>query len=194
MKGVYPTITYDNKSIDAYGEQVLLGAVLGGSSILKTKLARNYFLSMKSPNPKWLVWKIQAMRQLFKDEDLIEQNGSYRCHSYACKFITTKHEAMYEGTQRRITEKLLDGMRDIGLAAWCIEGGGRTGNGKRNFYLTMTRFTLEDTIFTMKYFNNFLELPCIVKDYGRYRRLQFTVYGSDKLIAMIQPHVPDFIK
>jgi len=186
--------TFNNKSLDSFGEQVLIGACLGGSSIIKSKKGLNYHLAMKSPNPKWLTYKIQSMRPLFKDELLLVEGKSFRCFSYACQYVTKMHEMLYSNGCRTIRESLLDSLRDVALATWCVEGGGRCGSNKKNFYLTMTRFSMKDAIFTMHYFNNIYEIPCIIKDYGAYRRLQFTVYGTDKLFELVSPHIPEFIE
>ena len=71
-----------------FQSQILIGSVLGGSSLVKPPKGVNYYLSMRSNNDKWLMYKISEMPDFFTNCNISCYKGTLRCNSCCHKKIT----------------------------------------------------------------------------------------------------------
>lgn len=175
-------------------EQVLLGTVLGGSSLMKPPKGRNYYLSMRSNNEKWLLYKMAEMPDLFPEPVIHRYGNSMRCVSRCCPFLTEMYAKIYdENNHRKITMNLLDPFMDIGLAVWYLDSGSKTGRGRKNAYLNTTKFGEDGTRVVHEYFNS-LEMPCNVNRDGDRLKVLFTVDGTIKFLSTVAHCFPLFME
>jgi hypothetical protein len=172
-------------------DQILLGTILGGSSLLKPPKGINYYLSMRSRNQKWLEYKIQEMESLFEIGPRW-RNNTFRCNSRCDSVLTELHQNMYIENKRMVTMEIIDPIRDIGLAVWYLDGGGKTGRNKKNAYINTTKFGEDGTAVVKQYFDE-VDMPCNVNRQGERLRVLFTVNGTEELFKTIEPCVPLFM-
>jgi len=174
-------------------DQILLGTILGGSSLVKPPNGKNYYLSMRSQNEKWLCYKMQEMQSLFKFSNINWYTNTYRCNSCCSRELTELHDYIYEENRRRITMEIIDPIRDIGLAVWYLDSGSKTGRGKKNAYINTTKFGENGTLIIKKYFNE-VGMACNINKDGKRLKILFTVDGTKKLFKVISPCIPFFME
>lgn len=175
-----------------FQSQVLLGTVLGGSSLVKPPKGTNFYLSMRSQNEKWLYYKMAEMKDYFSDFKLHKYGSTFRCNSCCSPIITELHNQLYEGNKRKIKMPLLDVLTDTGIAVWFLDSGGKTGRGKRNAYINTTKFGKDGTDIIMQYFNE-LEINCNINHDGSRLKILFTVKGTECLFKIIAHRFPTFM-
>jgi len=64
-------------------EQIIIGTVLGGSSLTKPPKGKNYYLSMRSKEELWLRFKMGHLQSYYKEFDLQSYNGTFRANTVA---------------------------------------------------------------------------------------------------------------
>lgn len=175
-------------------DQVLIGTVLGGSSLVKPPKGMNYYLSMRSQNENWLLYKMAEMPDFFEDSNLHWYSNTCRVNSRCCEALTSCYNSMYENSKRNVTVDLLDRLmiRDIGIAVWYLDSGGKTGRGKKNAYINTTKFGEEGTKEVWRYFNE-VDMSCNINHDGTRLKILFTVDGTEQLFKTIAPCFPMFM-
>jgi hypothetical protein len=175
-----------------FQSQVLLGTVLGGSSLVKPPKGINYYLSMRSQNEKWLFYKMAEMNGYFSEMKLHKYGNTYRCNSCCHESITKLYEDLYNGPNRQIKMSILDTLTDTGIAMWFLDSGGKTGRGKKNAYINTTKFGEEGTKIILQYFNE-LDLNCNINHDGKRLKILFSVTGTESLFKIIAHRFPTFM-
>lgn len=175
-----------------FENQVLLGTVLGGSSLVKPPKGINYYLSMRGNHLMWLRYKMVEMPSYFDGSTVHQYGKTYRCNSKCCAVLTEIQGRLYDGPQRRITMEMLDTLQDIGIAVWFLDGGSKTGRGRKNAYLNTTKFGEAGTKIVLQYFNE-IEMPCNINRDGDRWKVLFTVEGTTELFKVIAHRFPEFM-
>lgn len=173
-------------------DQVLIGTILGGSSLVKPPNGINYYLSMRSQNESWLRYKMAEMPDLFEKPKLNWYNNTFRCNSTCSEKLTIYHQEMYDGNRRKVTMELLDKLKDIGIAIWFLESGSKTGRNHKNAYINTTKFGEDGTQIIHQYFNE-VDLNCNINHDGKRIKILFTVNGTIDLLKIIAYKFPSFM-
>ena len=142
-----------------FQHQILVGTILGGSSLVKPPKGKNYYLSMRGKNEKWLKYKMEAMPDYFNNVVLHKYGNTYRCNSTCSQTLTEIKDILYDGNKRKITMPVLDTLKDVALAIWYLDGGSKTGRGRKNAYINTTKFGEDGTNIIVQYFNE-IDFPC----------------------------------
>ena len=179
--------------INLWNTQIIVGTILGGSSLTRPTKAVNYQLSMRNNNVDWLKYKIYELQEFFTINKLTKDGQTYRCKSKCNKFFTDMYNLIYERSKRKVTMDLLSPLRDIGIAVWFLDSGGKTGRNKKNAYLNLTKFSKKEIGIIHEYFYDIVEMPCRIIKNGKGIRLVFTVDGTLKLLRIISPKFPYFM-
>ena len=189
---IWYTEIHNRRMIDRQ-EQIAIGTVLGGSSLVRPPKGANFYLSMRSQQCNWLQWKMLELPRFFKNPTLHQYGKTYRCNSNCCHQLTNLYEHLYDENDKRIIrEQTLESMCDIGWAVWFLDGGGKTGRGKKNAYLNVTKFGDEGAEIAKTYFDS-LDVPCEIHKNGNRRRLLFTVRGTLRFLATVAGCFPEFM-
>ena len=175
-----------------FEHQVLIGTILGGSSLIKPPRGKNYYLSMRNKNETWLRYKMAEMPTYFKNPTLNFYSGTYRCNSSCNESLTNLRDYLYEGNKRTIKMDVLDSLKDIALAIWFLDGGSKTGRDRKNAYINTTKFGEAGTKIVLQYFNE-IGMSCnINRDTNRFKIL-FTVDGTTTFLKTIAHRFPVFM-
>lgn len=175
-----------------FEQQILIGTVLGGSSLVRPPKGKNYYLSMRSKDELWLRYKMAEMPNFFKSDSLHRYGSTFRCNSSCCEKLTEIHEQIYNNSKRSVSMKVLDTLHDIALAVWYIDGGSKTGRNKKNAYLNTTKFGIDGTKVVLKYFNE-VGLPCTLNRDGNRLKVLFSVESTEKFFKIIAHRFPTFM-
>jgi hypothetical protein len=173
-------------------DQVLLGTVLGGSSLLKHPNGVNFYLSMRGQNESWLLYKTHEMRDLFNGMKTGWYTNTFRVNSHCLERLTSLHDIMYVENRRRITMEILNPIRDHGLAIWYLDSGSKTGRSRKNAYINTTKFGEDGSAIVEQFFNE-VDMPCRINRDGTRMRVLFTIEGTKELFRVIEPCVPEFM-
>lgn len=173
-------------------QQVLIGSVLGGSSLIKQPKGKNYYLTMRSQDSLWLRYKIAELYNYFMSAELSQYGKTYCCNTVCSSEFTLYREKLYKNNKRFASEKILDRINDLGLAIWFIEGGGWAGRDRKNAYINTTMLSSSSDVI-WNYFKNILDFDCSLHVSKNRQRLLFGVRSSQKLMSIILPKYPDFL-
>ena len=175
-----------------FQHQILIGTILGGSSLVKPPKGKNYYLSMRGKNEKWLRYKMEQMSNFFKSNSIHKYGNTFRCNSSCSETLTELKDVLYDGNKRKITMNVLDSLRDVALATWFLDGGSKTGRGKKNAYINTTKFGEHGTNIVMQYFNE-VEMPCNINRDGKRLKVLFGVDATLCLFKTIAHRFPTFM-
>lgn len=175
-----------------FQQQVLIGTVLGGSSLVKPPKGKNYYLSMRGNNKRWLMYKVAEMPTLFRKPKMYCYDKTYRVNSSCSKLATEMHDILYKDRKRHISMSVLDCLRDIGIAIWFLDGGNKSGRNRKNAYINTTRFGEQGTNTIIQYFQE-VGIPCNLNHDGKRLKVLFTVQGTQFLFKVIAHKFPEFM-
>lgn len=171
-----------------YEHQILIGTILGGSSLVKPQRGTNYHLSMRSKNHNWLRYKMAEMPTYFLDCMATRHGNTTRCHSKSSPHLTVLHGRLYDRQERRVTMGILDSLHDIALAVWFLDGGGKSGRQRKNAYFNISQYD-EGSITTIVQYFNEIGISCRLTG----RKIFCTVEGTKVLVKTIAHRVPTFM-
>ena len=89
--------------------------------------------------------------------------------------------------------EVLDSLRDIALAVWYLDGGSRTGRGRKNAYINTTKFGEKGTQTIMQYFSE-IDLPCNLNRDGKRIKVLFGVESTISFFKIIAHQFPVFMQ
>lgn len=181
------------ESFSDYQSQILIGTILGGSSLIKPPHGVNYYLSMRSQDSRWLEYKMLELPRFYPKIKICKYNTTYRANSICSPKVTSIYNLMYKNKRRQINMKTLDALRDIGIAVWYLENGGKTGRNKKNAYINVTKFGKIGAELVKKYFDEILSISCNLNWDGDRMKIVFSVPGTCLLFKTIAHRFPPFM-
>lgn len=182
---------YISPPVSDWQRQIILGTVLGGSSIVRPVGGKNSYLSMRGKDAYWLEYKNHELKDLASPNPfLIEKDNKYfRWHSLCYPVFNDYHALFYEGRKKTVRIDVLNELRDIGLAVWFLDGGRYE---RRHVLLNTTTFGEEGTETVCQYFNE-ISLPAVVKKKGNSFKVQLEPNASLKFLKTVAHRVPEFM-
>lgn len=170
--------------------QIVMGTILGGSSIVKPVKGRNCYLFMRSRYRDWLVYKSQELKEFASQRPFTEEGNTLRWHSNCYPVFNDFRDMFYsQGEDKVIRMEVLDQLRDIGLAVWYGDCG-RVKSSK--VILNTHKFGEEGSKLVEKYFNE-VDIECKIVTERSNFRIQMTNTGSERFLLTIAHRLPDFM-
>lgn len=182
---------YIGPKITPWQRQIILGTVLGGSSVVKPKGGRNSYLSMRGKDAYWLEYKSQELKNLASPTPfLIENENKYfRWHSLCYPEFNEFHNLFYADGKKHVTMDILNELRDIGLATWFLDGG----KVEKNSIVFNTNVFREDgTKLIAQFFNEIsIKAESVIK--GKSLRVTILEESVEKFTKVINHRIPEFM-
>ena len=175
-----------------FENQIIIGTILGGSSLVKPPKGKNYYLSMRGQNENWLKYKMAEMPSLFQKNSVRLYGKTYRANSSCSKSLSKIKKSLYDENRRIISMEILDRLRDIGLAVWYLDGGSKTGRERKNAYINTTKFGKDGSQIIQKYFSE-VGMNCTINKDGERTKVLFSVEGTEVLFKTIAHRFPSFM-
>lgn len=141
---------YHNPPFTDWQKQIIMGTILGGSSIVKPKNGRNAYLFMRSINKNWLYYKTQELNGLSSQKPFTQEKNTLRWHSNCYPLFNYFHSLFYVNNKKIIKKEALDVLRDIGLAIWYGDAGKLV---KGHVIFNTHKFGEKSTQIAAKYFS-----------------------------------------
>jgi len=179
---------YNNPTINDWHKQIILGTVLGGSSLVKPKGGRNCYLVMRSTDHDWISYKAVELAVLSSQNPFVEERNTLRWHSNCYPVFTEFYNLLYVNKVKTISMEALDPLKDIGLAIWYGDCG-KIKNGR--ITLNTNKFG-EGNKTIMEYFNQAgIGETEVIRD-RRYLRILFSEKASEKFLMLVAHRLPEF--
>lgn len=112
---------YLKPKVTEWQRQVIIGTLMGGSTIMKPSTGNNCYLSMRGKNGKWLQCKAQEIGFIPPNPFYLENNKYFRWHSSCSPVFNDFYELFYENGKKVAKMDVLDSLRAIGLAIWFLD-------------------------------------------------------------------------
>jgi hypothetical protein len=182
---------YIGPQITPWQKQIILGTILGGSSIVKPRGGRNAYLSMRGKDAYWLEYKSHELKNLASPTPfLIENENKYfRWHSLCYPEFNNYHALFYDEKRKKIEMEVLNELRDIGLAIWYLDNA-KLEKDKITFNTNV--FKEQGTEVICRYFNEVNIAAEAVKISKSYR-VHIIDDGIEKFLKTVAHRVPQFM-
>lgn len=114
-----------NPDLSLRQKEIVVGTVLGGSSLVKPVGGKNCYLSMRDRDAHWLEYKADSLKELasLAPFTLPKQGRTYRWHSMCYPVFADFYEMFYNRGKRKLRQDVLDPLRDWGLSVWFVDCG-----------------------------------------------------------------------
>lgn len=165
--------------ITDWHRQVIIGTVLGGSSIVKPAKGRNCYLFMRSKNEDWIKFKSLQLEPFASSHATTKEGNSYRWHSNCYPVFCEYRDLLYKNGAKQVSMEILDTIRPIGLMVWYADCG-RTVRGKA--VLNTHKLGEKSTNTICKWFN-LCGYDCRAYKERGYWRVQFTPESTYSLLS-----------
>jgi hypothetical protein len=172
--------------------QLILGTLLGTSSIIKPKAGRNAYLQMrerKSGDLNWIRCKAADLSSMARPHAFAEDKDSWHWASVANPTWNKFQDLCYKDGKKSVSMEWLDQLMDQGLAVWFLDKGYKSGN---QAHLRTAWFGEEGNNVIAKYFNE-VGLECGVKCERNVRHIAFSEYGTIQFMKLILPKFPKYL-
>jgi hypothetical protein len=170
--------------------QIILGTVLGGSSIVKPAKGKNCYLFMRSTNEHWINYKAAELSCFASQSPFNREGNTIRWHSNCYPVFKSLRDLLYEGKTKVINSDALDKLRDIGLAIWYGDCG-KLENGQ--ITLNTNQFDDHGSEVVKSYFHQAgIGESSIVKTRGGSSRVQLSKEATEKFLMTVASRLPDF--
>lgn len=182
-----------NPDITLLQKEIILGTILGGSSIVKPAKGRNCYLSMRGRDSHWLEYKAVQLKAIAADAPftLPKTGGTYRWHSCCYPFLSEYRNEFYTKKGRRsLHQSSLDPLRDWGLAVWFVDCGRFDGN---EIVMNTNVWGKRGTATACIYFRSLGYEAYSFQERGGWR-LKLDEYSSQCFLKIITAPIPIFVK
>ena len=180
---------FSSPELTNWQRQIVLGTILGGSSIVKPSKGRNCYLFMRSRYRDWLAYKSHELNIFSSQRPFTEEGNTLRWHSNCYPVFNEFRDLFYVDGVKAVKMEILDTLKDTGLAIWY----GDCGKLKSNKVILNThKFGEEGTATIARYFTEVgisSELSTERKNY----RVQMSEEGSEKFLKTVAHRLPEFM-
>jgi hypothetical protein len=171
---INPTITSRQKSI-------IIGTILGGSSIVRPSKGKNCYLSMRNKDLDWLKFKGNELANL-ATKDPITNEKTYRWHSICYPIFNEFEEMFYKDKKRFINIETLYLLQDISIATWYKD----CGNLNKNQIVLNTHIWGKEGTETIKEYFDSLEWNNKIFMERKNFRIKLDENSSQEIIKMCE--------
>lgn len=181
---------FNNPDLSDWQRQIIMGTILGGSSIVKPQKGRNCYLFMRSSDKNWLNYKAEELSALASQRPFTKEGNTIRWHSNCYPIFTEYHDMFYENGKKVVKMSVLDSLRDIGLAVWY----GDCGKIQKNkIVLNTNKFGENGTAVIAQYFKEAgVGETSVIKE-RKYLRLVFSAEATERFLLITANRIPEFM-
>jgi hypothetical protein len=176
-------------AVTDWQRQIVLGTILGGSSLVKPKRGRNCCLFMRSRNQLWLSYKAEELKELASQKPLSGDANTYRWHSNCFPVFNEFYELFYYRKKKTVPANVLDSLRDIGLAIWYGDSGKVV---KKCAVMNTHRFGTKGTQTVARYFRSITYNCEVIKERGNLR-VRLDEESTQRFFRLIGHRLPGFM-
>tara|TARA_B100000315_G_C14571455_1_gene585763 strand:+ start:1338 stop:2450 length:1113 start_codon:yes stop_codon:yes gene_type:complete len=210
LKNINQKIELKQFNINEDVKQVLLGSLLGDSSL--SKPSKNaYFSCVHSPKQKdYILWKKRIIYKNFKVSVKLYNNKyknrrykTYRLSTNCSPFLTYTHSFFYIRSykpnrkwEKMVNTDILKKLSPLGLGVWYCDDGTYCVRDK-SCSLATQGFTYEENLTIKDYFYKKWKIKAhIIEDYNKqynksYYKIVFNTEETSKFLNLIKDFIPE---
>lgn len=177
-----------NPQITPKQKNIIIGTILGGSSIVKPNKGKNCYLSMRSKNIDWLKFKANELKNL-ASSDPITVEKTNRWHSICYPIFNDFEKMFYENGERKLESDTLNLLQELSLAVWFID----CGKVIKNKILLNTHIWGEKGTQQIAEYLNSLEWKSNIVMERKNYRVKIEEESSKEFLQMCKSSVPQFV-
>ncbi len=174
-----------NPKVTSSQKFLIIGTILGGSSIIKPKKGKNCYLSMREKDISWLRFKADQLKDLASQSPMTIEKTN-RWHSVCYPIFNEFHEMFYDGGKRRLKAETLNLLHDSSIAVWFGDAGKCKGE---SVVLNTNIWGEEGTGLIVEYFKS-LEWNASVSLERKNFRVKLDRDSSEDFLTMVSSHLP----
>lgn len=174
-------------------KQIVLGTLLGNSSIIFPEKSRHPHLQMResiSKGGNWIRCKAFELKKFSRPKSFIADHDSFRWNSCSNFCWIKFYNLCYSDKQKNVPMTWLDQLTDLGLACWFMDKGEILPN---SCHLRISRLNKESVQNIKNYFE-IIGIPGEIKNVGGSRILQFNKENQVKFLKTIHHQLPLFYR
>lgn len=111
-----------NPKITQAQKFLIIGTILGGSSIIKPQKGKNCYMSMRDKDLSWLKFKAEQLKDLTSQSPMTIEKTN-RWHSVCYPLFNEYHEMFYKLKNRVLKIEHLNLLHDSSIAIWFGDAG-----------------------------------------------------------------------
>ena len=174
-----------NPKITQTQKFLIIGTILGGSSIIRPQKGKNCYMSMRDKDLAWLKFKAEQLKDLTSQSPLTIAKTN-RWHSVCYPLFNDYHEMFYKGKNRVLKVERLNLLHDSSIAIWFGDAGKCKGD---QVMINTNIWGKKGTETIVEYFKSldwesegFLER----KNY----RIRLDLESSKEFLKLVGPYLP----
>jgi len=174
-------------------KQFVLGGLLGNGSVIFPKNSLSPHLQLRESIKKgglWLRCKAEELKKFSRQKSFISDKDSYRWNSITNHCWHSYYKLCYKNKKKEITFEWLDQLQDMGIAVWFLDKGHIL---TKSCYIRSSRLSKSSLNILQEYFK-IIDIPCVIKKHGGSTVISFEDNNRDKLIKLIGPCFPNYMK
>jgi len=177
-----------NPKLSNRQSNIIKGAILGGSSLVRPKKGKNIYLSMRSKDLEWLQWKASELESL-STKGNITNDGTYRWHSMCYPIFSELRTTFYDkDDKRRLLSETLDMLQDVAISVWFADAA-KVKNKK--IILNTHIWGEEGSKKIVKYFKA-IDIEANLKITSRGTKINFEIENAYKIYNLVTSQLPPF--
>jgi len=174
-----------NPKITPNQKFLIIGTILGGSSIIKPKKGKNCYLSMRDKDISWLRFKADQLKELTSQSPMTIEKTN-RWHSVCYPLFNEYYGMFYHGKNRCLRSEHLNLLHDSSLASWFGDTGKCKG-GK--VFLNTNIWGKKGTESVVEYFESLDWRAEVVMERKNYR-VRMHEESSEDFLKLVAPYLP----
>lgn len=164
---------------------IIIGTILGGSSIIKPKKGKNCYLSMREKDISWLNFKASQLSDFASSSPMTIEKTN-RWHSVCYPIFNEFYDIFYKEGSRQIKVDALNLLHDSSIAIWFGDAGKCKG---KNAIINTNIWGEEGTSLINEYFKSLDWSSSVFKERNNLR-VKLDESSSEDFLKMIAPYLP----
>lgn len=170
-----------NPKITVRQSNIVIGTILGGSSLVKPTKGKNCYLSMRSKDLEWISWKSDELKDV-ANVDPITKEKTYRWHSICYPLFNDYYKQFYHQNKRTLNIDTLNLLQEMSIAVW-FKDCGKIKSNKAIFNTNIWKEKGSKTI--IKYFKS-LEWECEMFKERNNFRIRLSEDSTQEVLDMMK--------
>lgn len=174
-------------------KQVVLGSLLGNSSIIKPTKSLNPHFQMResiSKGGNWIRCKAEELKRLSRKKSFVQDASSYRWNSISSECLIDFYNLCYDKKIKKVQPEWLDKLQDFGIACWFMDKGFLN---EKYCAIRISRLD-QDSVENIKNYFDIIDMSCTIKKFGGSKIVNFEKDNRNKFIRLISPCMPAYVR
>ncbi len=179
-----PKVIFTNRE-----KQLILGTLLGNSSIIKPKKSKNPHFQMRESISKggtWIRCKAYELKKFSRPKSFVADSDSFRWNSVSCSCWEDIYKFCYKDGKKFVSMNWLDQLQDYALACWFMDKGALSKNSAS---IRISRLD-EESLDNIENYFKIIGIPGEIKNFGGSKIINFKNKNQIKFMHLIGQKLP----